>query len=283
MNEIPCELNAGFRTQYEEFAELLKTRLPEFLDMTEEEIYQSGLFRAAIERIRGQFSASMGEKRAFVARILNHLQDLGLITNWESSGGRFRHDYTINMPSGRVSVIELKGCLDGNNTTIFERPNHANEFMIWSVCSNPGADPRHNVWSGIHTRLSADIIARNVRVDGLIVWDWICGTLSRPCPKLLREVGRRTTVGAFQLTPPCIYVFPQTVPNPRANPRPTAQALGDVEFLQVLHTAFRGLDDEVNYVDFEVGYDGAETVRRTTIRRGGVTERSSELTPIQRV
>ncbi|MGH2137807.1 hypothetical protein, partial [Enterococcus faecalis] len=76
-------------------------------------------------------------------------------------------DYTVALNSGKTAVIELKGCLDGNNTNIFERPPHANEFIIWSVCTNPGADPRRNAWSGIHTRLSAEIISRQQRVDGL--------------------------------------------------------------------------------------------------------------------
>ena len=43
-----------------------------------------------------------------------------------------------DLKTGRVSVVELKGCLDGNNTTIFERPANAQEFIIWSVCTNPG-------------------------------------------------------------------------------------------------------------------------------------------------
>ena len=36
--------------------------------------------------------------------------------------------------------------MDENNTNIFERPPHAHEFIIWSVCTNPGADPQHNAW-----------------------------------------------------------------------------------------------------------------------------------------
>src|SRR5260370_24203869 len=122
------------------------------------------------------------------------MQDGVCISEWQSAGGVNRHEYTVKMPNGRLSVIELKGCLDGNNTNIFERPAHAQEFIIWSVCTNGAADPRHNVWSGIHTRLSAEIIENGKLLDGLMVWDWLCGTIGRPCPKLLGDERRSTTV-----------------------------------------------------------------------------------------
>ena len=113
------------------------------------------------------------------------------------------------MPDGRVAIIELKGCLDGNNTTIYERRPHAQEFIIWSLCTNPGADPRHNAWSGIHTRLSADIIERAQQVDGVVIWDMVCGTIGRPCPKVELDQSRITVVSHYELPPPCIYVLRQ--------------------------------------------------------------------------
>ena len=173
MSGIPCQSNAKLRAQIEAFAETLREHAHELGDhgLAEEEFYNSGLFRGAIERIRGQYSASMGEKREFLRHLLNALEDDGLIKAWRSAGSSNRHDYAVDLPSGRIAVIELKGCLDGNNTTIFERPPHADEFILWSVCTNPGADPRHNLWSGIHTRLSADIIDRHQQVDGLVVWE----------------------------------------------------------------------------------------------------------------
>src|SRR5262249_38371132 len=148
------------------------------------------------------------------------------------------------------AVIELKGCLDGNNTNIFERPAHAQEFIIWSVCTNLGADPRKNAWSGIHTRLSAEIIARQQRVDGLIVWDMVCGTIGRPCPKLGGKNERVPTVAHYALPPACVYVFPATISSPRNNPRPVAQSLDEVHILKAFHNCFSGKREEVNYVDF---------------------------------
>ncbi len=285
MTVIPCERNVELQRRIVEYADALKAQAHTLGNhgLDENEFYNSGLFRGAIERVRGQFSATMREKREFATNILNFMQDRNFIQDWTSSGDANRHDYSVHMASGRVAVIELKGCLDGNNTTIYERPPHAQEFIIWSLCTNPGADPRHNVWSGIHTRLSADIIGRGQRVDGVVVWDMVCGTIGRPCPKLHADPGRATAVSHFELPPPCIYVFPATVASPRNNPSPTSQRLADVQILQAFHDCFGGRADEVNHVDFEVEYRQADIVRKTRVRRNGVVVQESAFTSIRRV
>lgn len=284
MSVIPCEQNLTLRDRIEEYAEVLKVEAHKLGNhgLSEDEFYNSGLFRGAIERVRGQFSATMRDKRDFVRRILNHMQDAGFIVEWLSAGGANRHDYSVTLPNNRIAVIELKGCLDGNNTNIFERPPHAHEFILWSVCTNPGADPRHNAWSGIHTRLSAEIISRSQRVDGLIIWDMVCGTLGRPCPKLAADPSRITVVGPYRLPPPCIYLFPATIPSTRNNPNPPAQSLSDVQILDALYQCFGGTQSELSYVGFEVRHQGVETVRTTRIVRSGVVQFESRPTPIQR-
>ncbi|MFA5996102.1 MAG: hypothetical protein WC801_06735 [Patescibacteria group bacterium] len=288
MSVIPCKQNKELREKIVEFSEVLKTQSHKLntAGLSEQEFYQSGLFRGAIERIRGQFSATMGEKRDFAASNLNHMEDQKYISGWESAGEANRHDYSVQLLNGKTAVIELKGCLDGNNTNIFERPPHAEEFILWSVCTNPGADPPHNVWSGIHTRLSAEIISRQQRVDGLIVWDMICGTLGRPCPKLekTRKDGtkRLTTVGPYSLPPPCIYLFPATIPSPRNNPKPAPQTIADVGLLKAFHECFGGLDEELNQVEIKAENVGPDLVRTTTITRGGQVEQQSTGTAIRR-
>jgi hypothetical protein len=280
---IPCEKNKAFELKIREFAETLKTEAHTLGNngLDENDVYNSGLFRGAIERIRGQFAASMNEKRQFVDRVLSYMQDRDYIRTYESSGNKNRHDYTLKLRSGKTAVIELKGCLDGNNTNVFQRPAHAEEFIIWSVCANRGADPRRNVWSGLHTRLSATIIAEGKQVDGLMVWDWVCGTIGRVCPKLT-AFDRRTTVAQYRLPPPCIYVFPSTIPTPRNNANPRAQSLAAVELLHAFHRCFGGSDDEINFVDFEVAHRDEDTVRRTIVRRGGEIAKESEETAIRR-
>ena len=284
MSVIPCQKNVNLERLIRDYSEVLKTEAHRLGShgLTEEDFYNSGLFRGAIERTRGQFSATMREKREFVRHILNYMQDQGYIASWESAGDSNRHDYSVCLKSGRIAVIELKGCLDGNNTTIFERPPHAQEFVIWSLCTNPGADPRKNAWSGIHTRLSADIVERHQQVDGVVIWDMVCGTVGRPCPKVAHSPERSTLVAHYVLPPPCIYVLPATVASPRNNPRPLAQKLEEVELLAAFHNCFLGQSDEVNFVDFEVEHKGAETLRKTRVRRAGTIIQESKLTAIQR-
>lgn len=284
MTVIPCQQNTDLKRRIQEFAETLRSEAHSLggHGLSERDFYQGGLFRGAIERIRGQFSATMREKRDFVLRVLNYMQDRGFIKDWATATDASRHDYQVTLPDGWVAAIELKGCLDGNNTNIFERPPDVQEFVIWSVCTNASADPRHNVWSGIHTRLSAEIIENRKLVDGVIVWDWLCGTIGRPCPKIELSTDRRTTIGPYQLTPPCIYLFPRRAPCVGEDPSPEPHSLADVRLLDAFHRCFGGIEEEVNSVRFRVSENGAEVVRVTEIERAGETQHASGQTPIRR-
>lgn len=296
MTIIPCAHDKELQKKVAEYAEALKVQghLVGSHGLSEKDFYDSGILRAAVEKLRGENAATMAPKREFVRLVLSHMQDQGHILDWESAGGKNRHDYTVTMPGDWVSVIELKGCLDGNNTTIFERPSHAREFIIWSVCPSVGSDPQKNVWSGIHTRLSTEIIDKEKLVDGLVVWDWACGTPQKPCPKLgIRaldpnelndgeEIDRRTSVGQYLLTPPCIYLFPSTVPSVRNNPNPAPNELSDVRFLNALYKCFGCQEGEVNSVEFQVANKGDELVRTTRVSRDGQLQRRSKETPIRR-
>lgn len=286
MSVIPCEQDARLRAEIERYAEALKTEahLLGGHGLDEASFYNSPIFRGAIEKVRGEFSATMRGKREFVRHVLNHMEDTDHIAGWEPAKGGARNDYYVRLKSGRLAVIDQKGCLDGANTNIFERPREADEFVTWSLCTNTGADPRRNAWSGLHTRLSAEMISRNQRVDGLVIWDMICGTLGRPCPKLaaLEPSARRTIVGPFTTPPPCIYLLPGVIPSVKS-PEAAAQALDQVELLKAFHNAFGGRDDEVNYVDFQISEQGDEIFRRTVIRRAGLVQQASEMTAIRRV
>ncbi|WP_036279959.1 hypothetical protein [Methylocystis sp. ATCC 49242] len=285
MSVIPCEQDAGLRRQIERFAEVLKTQAHKLGDhgLTEKDFYASPIFRCAIQQVRGEFSATMRDKREFVQHVLNHMEDRGFIASWDRTKRGVLHDYVVNLKSGRTAIIDLNGCLDGDNTKLFERPSGADEFVIWSLCTNVGADPRRNAWSGIHTRISAEIVTRNQLVDGLVIWDMMCGTIGRSCPKLARDsdVDRRTLIGPFCAPPPCIYVFPASIPSVEA-PSVRGQQLSNVELLAAFQASFRGHDDEINYVNFDVAFHPEETMRRTTIERGGIVQHSSEMTAIRR-
>jgi len=272
---IPCQLSPETSKRIQDFADALVQGAHGLGDhgLNRDEFERSGLLRAAIERLRGQQAASMADKRAFIAAKLNVMKKSGTITAWVFSGSADRHDYEITMPDGRICVIEAKGCLDGNNTNIFERPPHADEFLIWSLCQNPGANPRHNVWSGIHTRLSAEIIHRKVQVDGLIVWDMLCGSIGRPCPKLKAGTGE---------PPPCLYTFPSSISDPRNNPAPTLREIDALSFAAAMKATFGCESSSLNQVHFESKYENNALVRRTTVFRDHEEQKQSRWTELRR-
>ncbi len=111
MSVIPCARDEDLKRRINEFAETLKIEAHKIdpHGLSEKEFYDSGILPGAVESLRGQNAATMREKREFVRLVLNYMQDQGYIQEWESSGSHNRHDYTIKMTNGRISVIELKG------------------------------------------------------------------------------------------------------------------------------------------------------------------------------
>ncbi len=281
---IPCVLSDETRRLIDAYAEALKNQAHRIGDhgLSEEEFWASGLFRGAIERLRGQQAASMAQKRKFIESVLEYLKQNKRIESWKFRGTGERHDYEVHI-NDRICVFEAKGCLDGNNTNIFERPENAYEFILWSLCQNPGADPRHNAWSGIHTRLSAEIVHNKKRVDGLIIWDMLCGTKGRTCPKLSQSRARVTNIGGgFHVPPPCLYLFPRTVPEVRNNSHPKVWKIEEVTFLKVLYDTFSCQPDDVVEVSIEVRQNVNYIERRTIFTRNGKQVDSSDWTKIKR-
>ncbi len=280
-----CQLPPNAQEIIEKYADALIEMAPNIGDhgMTHEEFWDSGIFRSAVEKLRGRQAASTKEKRSFVEDVLNHLKSTGGIQHWTFVGSNERHDYEIITAEERICIIEAKGCLDGNNTNIFERPPHADEFIVWSLCQNPGADPRHNAWSGIHTRLSAEVMHRGHKVDGVVIWDMICGSKGRSCPKIESNPERSVNIGNNRnVPPPCIYLFPRSIPNPRNNPLPSNWSLSDVNFLSSLWNEFNGNDSDVVDVKIEARMQGSNVQRKTSFIREGEEFLSSKWTTIKR-
>lgn len=281
---IPCCIAPSTKATIASFANALRGAAPQLGNhgLSPELFWDSGIFRGAIEQIRGEQAASMKEKRAFIREILNWLKEKNFIHAWGIAGNKDRHDYEVIFQDNRICAIEAKGCLDGQNTNIFERPANADEFVIWSLCQNAAADPRKNAWSGIHTRLSAEIVHRRIVVDGLIIWDSVCNTVGRPCPKVLGDVNRVTQVGLHSLPPPCLYLFPRTVPDPRNNKAPNVHKLVEVRFLKILQEAFRGEEGELTEVAICVDIVQNTVARSTKLTRDGTLVKLSKMTKIKR-
>jgi hypothetical protein len=273
-----------FDAKVQQIVELLRTRvhlIPE-IGVTEDQLYDEGYFRAAVEIIRGQYAASLSEKRQFLRGILSHMQDEGSISEWHHAENRDRHDYSVILPEGVVAVIEQKGCLDGNNVNISERPPHAKEFYIWSICTNHGSNLAKGVWSAL-MRLTADMVATNKRVDGVIVWDMLCGSTERRCPKLLANPESFTAIGAHRLPPPCIYLLPQTIGHARLNPKPAPHSLESMRFAKALLETFGGTTADINHVEYEMRMSGTSVQRKVRVLRDGREQHRSRWTTIRRV
>lgn len=204
-------------------------------------------FNAAIQSIRGTSAATTSAKRQFLEEILNLMRDDRFIRTWDFVGTKGRQDYKVLLTNRRTVCIEAKGCPDGNNLNIWDRPAWAEEFIVWSQCPDSLANqPGEGVWSGIATRLLTKIAVDRQQVDAFIFYDGRCASSERRCWKKYGIDGRRAKATEIAgqdkrdwLPPPCIYLFPRTVPNPRTNPRPPLHSLKSCQFADALLGAFR--------------------------------------------
>jgi hypothetical protein len=95
-----------------------------------------------------------------------------------------------------------------------------------------------------------------------------CGTDKRPCPKILSEPERAVRLSSgTTVPPPCLYLFPRTIPDYRNNPFPKAWALKDIAFLETFRRTFNVREAEVTEVRFEAGHNGSDITRVTHLFR----------------
>jgi hypothetical protein len=201
------------------------------------------LARAAVESMRGTSSATTTEKRRFLEEVLHFCRQREVIDSWRFIGSAGRQDYQVTMLDGREIAIEAKGCGDGNNTTIWDRPTWADEFIVWSLCPESLAnDPGRGAWSGTN-RLINKVVAEQKQVDAYIVWDGRCGSSWRRCPKKFGITGRlRSAATDVQgelgqedwLPPPCIFLFPRSIPRVGTNPSPRRHTVQTCTFADML-------------------------------------------------
>ena len=110
-------------------------------------------------------------------------------------------------------------------------------------CRTPIKEPKRDCRSSC--RLGAKIVAEGARVDALIIWDMLCGTVARPCPKLVDPARATLLPSGLKVPPPCIYLFPRTKPDARNNPNPPAWRLEELPFIHALATTFRCKAEEI--------------------------------------
>lgn len=213
------------------------------------------LLRAAVESMRGTFAATTSDKERFIEAVLDYGVEEGALCDWQFVGTANRQDYRVELPDGVSVCIEAKGCPDGNNTTIWERPTWADEFVVWFLCPESLVkDPGKGVWSGIATRLMPKIASDRTVVDAVMFWDGRCGSARRRCPKQHGVVGplrkRATDIAAQSdrpdwLPPPCVYLMPSTAPHLRNNQAPRVHSIDSCRFAQAMLALFEVPRDEM--------------------------------------
>jgi hypothetical protein len=150
--------------------------------------------------------------------------------------------------------IEAKGCPDGNNSTIWDKPPWADEFIIWFLCPESLAHPPgKGLWSGIATRLMPTMVAEQRSVDAVMFFDGRCGSARRPCAKTYGVKGslrKSATVIDGQtgkedmLPPPCIYLMPKSYPSVPHNLKPPVHTLKQSHFSRAMLTLFNVPESE---------------------------------------
>ncbi|MFE3080924.1 hypothetical protein [Nocardia tengchongensis] len=256
---LPCR--SGFESEHIETAKRVLVDLPLtsanlLRDAGIGDVDWQPLLRATVESMRGTASATSTDKRRFIDSILQYCQDAGHIKSWKFVGKDGRQDYSVELLDDTRVAIEAKGCPDGNNLTIWDRPSWADEFVVWSLCPESlQHNPGKGVWSGISTRLLPKVVAEKKVVDAYIFWDGRCATSLRRCPKSYGVAGAlRSTATDYPgqpgqedwVPPPCIYLFPRTAPVAASNPHPAAHTLKTSRFSRMLLTAFNVPDEEMD-------------------------------------
>jgi hypothetical protein len=162
-------------------------------------------FPAAIESLRGSMSASNRDRRQFLAGLLGHLVDCGLVTSVSEPAYGDDTVYRLSVPGvGDVAIIQ-KGCPDGLHSSVnWSVPDWAHETYLWWLCSSLNAHPGEHITKGVN-RLRQRFFAETPgTLSGVIFQDAMCGSSQRPCPK--RE--RSATIESQQVPAPCIYSMP---------------------------------------------------------------------------
>lgn len=239
------------------------------------------LLGAAVESLRGTSAATTADKYAFLAGIFDAAKQRQLISDWKSVGHDGRDDFRVELPDGTLVGVEAKGCPDGNNMTIWERPAWANEFIIWSLCPNSSKSrPGSGVWSGISTRIMPKVAAEGTVavVDAFVFYDARCGSEARPCPKRYGLPDRASLTDIApeskdrdRLPPPCIFLLPRTAPS-RTNQTPLVNTLKTCKFalmlLQLFNVPPANQNEYVNSASLETRYQGAGQEIKVSVTSG---------------
>jgi hypothetical protein len=236
------------------------------------------LYSAAIESERGSRAATMKKKKAFLGKIFRKLKAEGHIHEWTWVGGKGRHDYDLHLPDGRIVGIEAKGCLDGNSSTIFDRPSYVDEFYVISMAGGTASNTLKNLRSGLN-RITVELISRRKKLDGVLLWDEH-GSAGRAISGITDLPS--TDIDGEAFLPPAVFAFPRVMPHPDSVRSSVGQDGQGLTLVEMICKCFALPNDLVRQVDVDLRGELGSLSRKIRVRNGLETEWESRWTPIRR-
>ena len=164
----------------------------------------------AIEAIRGSASASNADRRGFLQGLFHEMRERQLISDVQKPVYGKDTVYRLSVPSfGDIAVIQ-KGCPDGAHSSVrWSVPDWASETYLWWLCSSMKTHPGEHISKGVNRLRQRFFSNQSETIDGIIFHNQLCGTLSRPCPKLEYSA----QIGDVDSPAPCVYVMPDGCPD----------------------------------------------------------------------
>ncbi|MBF6183329.1 hypothetical protein [Nocardia otitidiscaviarum] len=158
---------------------------------------------AAIEGLRGSMSASVADRKEFLAGVFRRMLEAGIIDGLESPkyGKDTVYRLTVN-GYGDIAVIQ-KGCPDGKHSSIaWSSPSWARETYLWWLCDSMRYEPGQHIDKGVKRLRKRFFDELPDTISGVIFHNHLCGSGQRRCPKIID--GPRV----IEAPPPCLYVMP---------------------------------------------------------------------------
>jgi len=180
--------------------------------------HSAGVFRHALESIRGTFIAqAQAPRERFVAETLARMKAKNLICDFNFIGDAGRVDFKVEVSKGYDVALEVKGG-EGNSWNISERPTWAKEYIAWGHLDGSLNAPRDGVHAILVTRVTRDFINYGKKFDAIVFKDQLCGTVGRPCPKYANPLQASSQIA------PDIFLLPNAIPSPGATCGPIHDA-----------------------------------------------------------
>ena len=223
----------------------------------------------AIEKLRGSAAASNADRRGFLTSFFTHLAEAGVITNFEVPVYGKETVYKLVVPGVGLVAIVQKGCPDGaHSSTAWTIPEWADETYLWWICSALGSEPGVHVCKGVNRLRKRFFSDAAGALDGIIFHNELCGTDTRPCPKMANSI----LVAGKRIPPPCIWVMPERQAGlSRFNWRGERIRKFPVSLLSAFGIALRETGSFTGHVGFQEKGNGTRTTIASRYGQGRTT------------